>query len=205
MLASKALASGLEELGLDLPSSAQGLLQDFASLLELWNRTVNLVSRRDMPRLLERHVLDSLSIWPLVEGARGADVGSGGGFPGIPLAIALDSCRWTLIERSARKAGFLREAQRRLALDNVEVVQGDVMDVSAAQFDTVVARAYAPAEIALKAGARLCRPGGVMLLMVGSPGPLPGHSGFDQADSLEVWVPILGRAHGVHRFRKSAS
>ncbi|MEE9254798.1 MAG: RsmG family class I SAM-dependent methyltransferase, partial [Pseudomonadales bacterium] len=147
----------------------------------------------------------SLSIWRLVEGTRAADVGSGGGFPGIPLAIALGACRWTLIERNARKARFLREVQRRLGLDNVEVLEGDVMEVAATQFDTVVARAYAPAEIALKAGARLCRPGGVMLLMAGRPGSLPEHPGFGQADSLEVWVPILNRAHGVHRFRKSPS
>ncbi len=212
MLASEALAEGLDELDLDLGAAAQRLLQDYAALLRDWNRTFNLVSRGDIPRLLERHVLDSLSIWRLIEGERAADIGTGAGFPGIPLAIALPSCRWTLIDRSVRKARFLREVCRRLRLDGVQVLQRDVRDVAAAQvagaqFDTVVARAYGPAVTAVCSAAPLCRPGGVMLLMSGQPVGLLElqEAGFGHAERLEVWVPILNRTHVVQRFRKSSS
>lgn len=201
-------------MGLELAARPRRQLFEFGALLETWNARLNLISRRDMVRLLERHLLDSLSVWPLVEGAHAADMGSGGGLPGIPLAIALPNCHWTLIERSARKAVFLREARRRLNLENVEVMQGDVREAATNEFDTVVARAFARPEIALPAGALLCRPGGVMLLMAGRSGPVAEHPGVgnggragrgEGGESLEVWVPILNRAHRVLRFRKPPS
>jgi 16S rRNA (guanine527-N7)-methyltransferase len=205
IFASEVLASGLEELGLDLETRARRRLQDYAALLAEWNRAFNLVARADVPRLLERHLLDSLSVWRLLEGENAADMGSGAGLPGIPLAIATEARRWTLIERSHRKARFLREARRQLGLDNVEVVQSDVADVAPEQFDTVVARAFGPAETTVRAGARLCRPGGAILLMSGRPGAFRPEStlGFERAERRRVWVPILNRAHVVQRFVKT--
>ena len=95
------------------PPSVHAALETFAALLLRWNRTVNLIARRDEPNLWERHIEDSLQLAPLIPPgtARAIDLGSGGGFPGLVLAIAT-AIPFDLIESDQRKAAFLREAAR---------------------------------------------------------------------------------------------
>ena len=128
-------------------------LEAFEALIGRWNHYGGLVSKGDLPRLRERHTLDSLAFLPWWRG-RLADVGSGAGFPGVPLAIARPEAPVVLIERSERKSRFLRQVLIDLDLSNVELVVADATHYREARFETVVARAVAPPQAAW----RLVRP-----------------------------------------------
>jgi 16S rRNA (guanine527-N7)-methyltransferase len=115
-----------------------------------WNEKVNLVSRRDVDRLWPRHIEESIALHSLVEGESVLDVGTGGGLPGMVLAIldagAIDSMRrYTLLERSERKCRFLRHVVAELQLNNVHVICADVdsAECPAGGYATVCARALA--------------------------------------------------------------
>lgn len=140
-------------------------LARYAALVRKWGAAHNLVGRNDLPRLEERHVLDSLALLPWC-GSRLADVGSGAGFPGVPLAVARPGMKVVLIERSAFKGRFLRQVAIELALANVEVRIADARDVEAGGFDTVTARAVAPPPLAWALARRLLDPGGQALLQL---------------------------------------
>ena len=129
-------------------------LDAFEAILRRWSARYNLVSRRDAKRLRTRHVLDSLALLPWWSGTL-ADVGSGAGFPGVPLAVARPAARVVLVERSERKGLFLRHVAMELRLSNVEVVIADASRYRPATlFDTVAVRAVARPAIAW----RLARP-----------------------------------------------
>jgi len=134
---------------LDVSRETVALLEQFVELIEKWNPTINLVSRRSMSELWERHVLDSAQLFSLIPtGARHlVDLGSGGGFPGVVLAImardVLPELRFTLVEADQRKATFLSEVVRRLSLNCI--VAAHRIEVLAPQnADVVTARALAP-------------------------------------------------------------
>jgi 16S rRNA (guanine527-N7)-methyltransferase len=142
------LREGLAALGLDLSQSTQSKLLGYVALLIKWNCTFNLTAIRDEREMVTHHLLDSLSILPAVEesaltGRRWADVGSGAGLPGIPLAIARPDLDMTLIEAVAKKSAFQRQAKIELGLSNIAVVTGRVEEVPAGAFDAVVSRAFA--------------------------------------------------------------
>ena len=127
-------------------------LVDYAAILIRANARFNLISRSAMTpdSLLERHLLDSLRAAEHLLGTKVADVGSGAGLPGIPLAIARPELDIRLIERSARRCDFLRHVKMRLDLDQVEVEEADVSrHPRCSGFDTAVARALAPPRQAL--------------------------------------------------------
>lgn len=134
---------------LDVSRETLALLEQFVRLVEKWNPAINLVSRRSISEIWQRHVLDSAQIFPLLpESARHlVDLGSGGGFPGVVLAImardALPELRVSLVEADQRKATFLSEAVRQLSLRAVVVTER--IEVLAPQHaDVVTARALAP-------------------------------------------------------------
>jgi 16S rRNA (guanine527-N7)-methyltransferase len=116
--------------------------------------------------MVTRHLLDSLAILPHVSGATLADLGSGAGLPGIPLAIAVPERETLLVDSNGKKARFLREAVRRLGLEHVRVAESRVEDV-AGTFDCVTARAFASLAEMLGWGGHLLAPGGVWLAMKG--------------------------------------
>ncbi len=152
-----------------LGAQAAERLAAFEALVRRWNRRVNLVSRHDIHRLRERHTGDSLALLPLCRG-RLADVGSGAGFPGVPLAIARPGMAVVLIERSLRKSRFLRHAAMELDLGNVEVVLADAADYAPdALFDTVTVRAVAPPTRAWTLVRHLLAQGGAALLQSREP------------------------------------
>src|SRR5690606_37119726 len=115
------LADGLASLGLDAALSAP--LLDYLALLLRWNRTYNLTAIRDPDEMVTRHLLDSLAMQPFVRPGALADLGTGPGLPGIPLAIARPDVQVTLVESNGKKARFLREAVRQLKLGNARVVE----------------------------------------------------------------------------------
>ena len=162
------LDAGLRALGLDA-ALAPPLLA-YLALLDRWNRTYNLTAIRDPRAMVALHLLDSLAMQPFVRDIdRLADLGSGAGLPGIPLAIALPSLRVTLVESNGKKARFLREAVRTLGLGNARVAESraQALDEPGA-FDAITARAMATLADLLAAGAHLLRPGGRLLAMKGA-------------------------------------
>lgn len=162
------LEAGLTALGLPLAREAQGKLIDYLALVEKWNRVYNLTAVREPEQMLAHHLLDSLSVAPHLTGACLADVGSGAGLPGIPLALARPQMAVSLVESNHKKAAFLRQAVIELGLRNVEVVNARVEAWdTASRFDVVISRAFSDlAEFVALAG-RLCAQGGVMAAMKG--------------------------------------
>jgi len=163
-----ALDAGLAALGLD--AALAGPLRQYLALLARWNRTYNLTAIRDPGEMVTLHLLDSLSMHPHVRGvATLADLGTGAGLPGIPLAIALPGLRVTLVESNGKKARFLREAVRTLGLANARVAESraEALDESGA-YQAITARALATLGDILAVGGHLLAPGGRLLAMKGT-------------------------------------
>jgi 16S rRNA (guanine527-N7)-methyltransferase len=160
------LDAGLSALGIALDETAIARLLDYVDLLERWNAAYNLTAVRDPAEMVTRHLVDSLAILPHVAGATLADLGSGAGLPGIPLAIAAPVRETLLVDSNGKKARFLREAVRRLELKHVRVAESRVEDV-AGTFDCITARAFASLGDMLGWGGHLLAPGGVWLAMKG--------------------------------------
>lgn len=160
------LASGLTAMRIELPHGAQARLIAYLELLSKWNRAYNLTAVRDPAETVPRHLLDSLAVLPWIQGQTLADIGSGAGLPGIPLAIARPDLAVTLVESNGKKARFLREAARNLPLANLAIEQVRVQDARGA-FDTVTARAFASVADMLAWAGHLLAPGGRWLAMKG--------------------------------------
>ncbi len=140
-----AIAAGAERLGQTLPAGQADRLARLLLLLAKWSRAYNLTAIRDPRAMVVEHVLDALAIRPWLEGERIADVGTGAGLPGLVLALTEPARRFTLIDASAKKLRFVRQAAAELGPGNVTVVHGRVEDYAPeAGFDTVVCRAFAP-------------------------------------------------------------
>ena len=165
------LRAGLADLHLD-PALETPLL-DYLALLLRWNRTYNLTAVRDPREMVTKHLLDSLAMHPHVDGlARDggalADLGTGAGLPGIPLAIAKPGLRVTLVESAGKKARFMREAVRHLKLADVQVAESriEALDMPGA-FDAITARALATLPLLVEWGGPLLKPDGRLLAMKG--------------------------------------
>lgn len=161
------LRQGLDALGLD-SAHAKPLLA-YLALLARWNRTYNLTAIRDITEMVDKHLLDSLAMQAHVaDVARLADLGTGPGLPGIPLAIVHPRLQVTLVESNGKKARFLREAVRRLGLDNADVVESRIEAFDApGRFDAITARALATLPLILELGGHLLDARGRLLAMKG--------------------------------------
>lgn len=166
------LRGALAAMGIDLPEARQAKLLDFIGLLKKWNRTYNLTAIRDEKEMLTHHLLDSLSLLPALgesalAGRRWADVGSGAGLPGIPLALACPELKLTSIETVEKKAAFQRQAKIELGLDNLAVENRRVEDMPAGGFDAVVSRAFAALSDFVHLAGHLLAPSGRLYAMKG--------------------------------------
>lgn len=199
------LATGLHALGLSetVPAATQQRLLDYLALLDQWNQRSNLTAVRERSAMVTRHLLDSLVLLPHVRGTRLADVGSGAGLPGIPLALARPDLHVTLVDSNGKKARFLQAAIDTLKLDadvahlRVEALRGN--------FDTVTARAFASLPDMLRWGGHLLTPGTIWLAQKGrypdaELAALP--SGYAAA-TLPLSVPGLDAARHVVIIRRS--
>ena len=162
------LRAGLAALA--LPGELAPPLLAYLDLLARWNRTYNLTAVRDPGEMVSRHLLDSLAMRPYLDGIGTlADLGTGPGLPGIPLAIAMPGLRVTLVEANGKKARFLREAVRTLGLGNAEVAESRIEALQRpGAFDAITARALATLPQILAFGAHLLAPGGTLLAMKGA-------------------------------------
>jgi 16S rRNA (guanine527-N7)-methyltransferase len=164
--ADAALSAACAARGLD-PALIPGVVR-YLQLLERWNRVHNLTAVTGAEAMLDRHVLDSLSVLPWLHGDRVLDVGSGAGLPGLVLALADPSREYLLLDAAAKRVRFLRAAIAELGLAHAQAHHGRVEDLRPeAGFATVVSRAFAaPPEFVRRAG-HCVAPGGRMLAMLG--------------------------------------
>jgi 16S rRNA (guanine527-N7)-methyltransferase len=193
-----ALERGIDELALALPAGAAEQLLAYAELLTKWNRTYNLTAIRDPLEMVSRHLLDSLAVLPhlpMSDGAAIADVGSGAGLPGIPLAIARREWRMTVNDSNQKKAAFLRQAAIELGMRNVETYEGRVEAWRpAARFAVVISRAFADLAEFIAKCRHLVAPGGVLAAMKGA---APAKQ-EPECRVVELKVPLLdARRHLV--------
>ncbi len=193
------LQEGLAALGLELSAATQSMLLRYVALLKKWNATYNLTAIRDEKDMVTQHLLDSLSLLPTLENSalvtrRWADVGSGAGLPGIPLAIARPDFDMTLVEAVEKKSAFQRQARIELGLANVTVHGGRVEDMAGGSFAAVVSRAFADLADFIRLAGHLPAPGGRLYAMKGHApeeemNRLP--PGWTVRDCLRLSVPGL--------------
>jgi 16S rRNA (guanine527-N7)-methyltransferase len=164
------LASGLAKLGLSLAPGQRAALAILVAELADWNTRMNLTAITDPAEVVDKHLLDSLAVLPHVKGLAVADVGSGAGFPGLPLAVADPDRRYTLIESTGKKVKFLRHAVERLELPNVDVLLGRAEALKPSQpFDSVISRALGPLSDFIRVAGHLAGRRGRLLAMKGKP------------------------------------
>ena len=196
MSSSQQLHAGIVELGLDLSAETEDKLLAYLALMAKWNRTYNLTAVRDVAAMVSNHLLDSLVVMPHLMGVKSlADVGSGGGLPGIPLALARPSLAVTLIESSQKKASFLQQAKIELKLENVSIHCDRVEDLKPEiPFDVVISRAFSDLAEFVRLAGHLLATGGRLLAMKGAHpqdeiAQLP--AGWRVKQSIPLAVPSL--------------
>ena len=144
-------------LGVALTEHDAARLRQLLEELARWNRQFNLTGISDLESMVSHHVLDSLAVHRYLQGTAIADVGTGAGFPGLPLALVNPERRFTLIDSNGKKIRFVSHAVRTLGLMNVEPLQNRVETMRPERpFDTVLARAFAPLPELLESVAPLC-------------------------------------------------
>lgn len=181
------LRAGVAALSLNLADATIERLLDYVDLLLRWNAAYNLTAVRDAGEMITRHLLDSLAVLPFVAGKRLADLGSGAGLPGIPLALCHPFDEVVLVDSNGKKARFLREAARHLQLAQVRVAESRVEAV-AGEFDCVTARAFATLADMLAWGGHLLGADGRWLA-------LKGRFPHDEIDALPAGFEV----DAVHR------
>ncbi len=163
-----AIREGIAALDQSVPEDAADRLASLLEELERWNQRMNLTAIRALPDMVSGHVLDSLVVRPHLQGRRIIDIGTGAGFPGLPLAIAEPVRNFELLDSNAKKIGFVTHAIARLGIGNAAAVRSRAEDYAPGKrFDTVIARAVASTAELLTIGSHLLKEGGVLLAMKG--------------------------------------
>jgi len=201
------IVDGAARLGVVLDAVQGATLSRLLDELTRWNKTYNLTAVTARGEMITHHLLDSLSVAPHVHGERVADVGTGAGFPGLPLAVAQPQRRFTLLDSNGKKVRFVAHAARTLGLGNVEALQARAGEwTPPTPFDTVVARAFAPLPDLVAQVAALCGPDTRVLAMKGrrdqaERAGLP--VGWRIESDLDLEVPGLGAERHVLVLQRS--
>jgi 16S rRNA (guanine527-N7)-methyltransferase len=205
------LQTGAAALGLVLEPAQVAQLLRLASELALWSQSYNLTAIREPGQILTRHLLDSLSIHADLAGTTVADVGTGAGFPGLPLAIVNPSRQFTLIDSVNKKLRFVEHIARELALGNVVTRHARVEQLPPQAFDCVVTRAFAPLPRLLRWVGPLCDANTRVIAMKGRWPPEPGSEesgalprGWRIVSLRQVVVPGLDAERHVLLLQRAA-
>lgn len=167
-MTSARIAAGATALGQELPEAAVASLAALLHELERWNRRINLTAIRDPEAMVSRHVLDSLAVRPFLCGPDVIDIGTGAGFPGLPLAIVERNLSFVLLDSNARKLAFVDYMIGELGLTNVRTIKARAEDYAPGKrFDTVIARALASLPRLVELSSHLVREDGVLLALKG--------------------------------------
>ncbi|OQW72695.1 MAG: 16S rRNA (guanine(527)-N(7))-methyltransferase RsmG [Proteobacteria bacterium ST_bin11] len=181
------LEIGLKTFGLEPGEPGVDALLRFIKLIAKWNNAYNLTAVRDPLEMVSLHILDSLAILPHLNGLRIADIGTGAGLPGIPLAILRPDCQFTLVDSNSKKTRFVQQAVLELKLKNVEVIHSRVELLQRPiLFSTVICRAFASMPDILKLTGHLLADAGVLLAMKGQQ---PEQELIDLAEPYSV-IPL---------------
>ena len=214
------LAKGTEELGLALEPSTRQQFLYYADELLKWNTRINLTGLKTAQEVVVKHFLDSLAVWPWVKDLDSlADIGTGAGFPGLPLKLVLPHLHLTLIEPTAKKTAFLHFVIAHLGLSDVEVRQVHLTAPEAQQLGAVISRSDYPGHLfpgslsanwrppgqtgGTSAGHERPPPGGSPMAGSGGPGgpipsPAPGKMGIQPASNRRTAAPgDLGEAEFI--------
>jgi 16S rRNA (guanine527-N7)-methyltransferase len=167
MIDSILLASGIEQMNLQVPKDAQQQLLAYVQLLHKWNKVYNLTAVRDPQEMITLHLLDSLSVLPYVNRKTLLDVGSGGGLPGIVMAICQPDIQVTTIDTVQKKAIFMRQVKGELGLANLQVVHARVEQYQAEPFEQIISRAFSELALFVKITRHLLAKDGEWLAMKG--------------------------------------
>jgi len=164
-----------EENDIYLNSQQIGQIEIYTDELKRWNKYVNLISRKDIDNILDKHILHSLSILkyvPIIDNAICLDIGSGGGLPGIPIKIAKPNMKLIMIDSIAKKVNIIKQIVEKLDLKNVELINDRVENLAknktyANSIDYVIARAVASTDLMLKWSIPLIKNNGKIILLKG--------------------------------------
>ena len=174
-LTAASVVAGAREVGVDLTPEQGQRLARFAALLVRWNAVHNLTAIDSPAEILSHHLLDSIAVLPPIlpifaqtPVVRVLDVGSGGGLPGIPVAVAQPHWHVTMVDKVQKKAAFLTQVRVELGLANVECVHGRAEELSNGPFDLIVSRAFASLEEFVRVSAGLLAPAGWWAAMKGA-------------------------------------
>ncbi|MBQ9258762.1 MAG: 16S rRNA (guanine(527)-N(7))-methyltransferase RsmG [Neisseriaceae bacterium] len=207
--ATTSLRNGLSAMAITVSDKQFNQLCLYIDLLEKWNVAYNLTAVRDVSQMVSVHLLDSLSILPFVSTQAHSvlDVGSGGGLPGVPLAIMRSDLAVTLIDSHSKKTAFLQQAVIELGLNNVQVITDRVENVKEFQYDIIVSRAFAELGDFVRLSSHLLSKNGVWLAMKGvypyeEIDRLPENIIVEQIQ--EVKVPFIDGSRHIVRMTKGA-
>lgn len=189
------LREGAGRFGLELDSERQALFFKFMEMLKEWNKKFNLTAIEEDRDIVIKHFIDSLSILPYIKGYGSpsglsmADIGTGAGFPGIPVKIAFPGIRMTLVDSLRKRVDFLKEAVKLLGLDDVAAIHGRAEDLGHSpelreKFDLAAARAVAALPVLLEYCLPFVKVGGLFIAMKGSD--------IQEVESSQKALEILG-------------
>lgn len=162
------IRQGAADLGQRPGADQVGQMAALLAELERWNRRINLTAIRDLDEMVGGHILDSLAVRPMLRGPAIIDIGTGAGFPGLPLAIVEPAMAFVLLDSNGKKISFVRHIIGELGLENVEAVKARAEDYAPGKrFDTVIARALATVPRLVELAAHLVGEDGQLLALKG--------------------------------------
>ena len=202
------LVKGINKQKLDLSDDKIDRLLAYHALLVKWNKAYNLTAVRDPEAMIGRHLLDSLSILPHIDGDRILDVGTGPGLPGIPLAICYPEKDLTLLDSNGKKTRFLTQSKIELGLKNIKPVQTRIEAYEDEPFDAITSRAFATLKDMVDGSIHLLKDDGYFFAMKG----VYPQDEIDQLDDrvtvidcFELYVPGEEGERHLVKIKKSAS